>query len=223
MEFKESYGNSTKEVIEKEGNNKCFECDSAPANWASVNNGIVLCLNCAGEHRSYGVAISFVRSLTMDNWNSDQLKLMVKGGNTRLRELLVIYDIPNKGFSLYNSKLLHFYRNFLKAMVKDEELPNPPANSIAHEEVVKFQRKEENTNQDRFVSIGSNSLHGALIDEKNENFLYKLHGWLGDGISRMSNLNISAKLNHGKDLTTRLIVNTSNSVVSGGSNCLVNR
>lgn len=39
-----------------------------PAHWASINNGIFLCLNCAGEHRGYGVSISYIRSITIDTW-----------------------------------------------------------------------------------------------------------------------------------------------------------
>jgi hypothetical protein len=39
-----------------------------PAQWASINNGIYLCINCSGEHRGYGVTISFMRSITIDTW-----------------------------------------------------------------------------------------------------------------------------------------------------------
>ena len=48
-------------------NGKCFECNRVGAEWVSVNNGIYICLNCAGVHRSFGVQVSFVRSLQMDN------------------------------------------------------------------------------------------------------------------------------------------------------------
>jgi ADP-ribosylation factor GTPase-activating protein 2/3 len=33
-----------------------------------------------------GVAVSFVRSLSMDTWSEKQLKLMALGGNKKLRE-----------------------------------------------------------------------------------------------------------------------------------------
>ena len=36
-------------------NNKCFECREETPQWISVNNGIFICLNCAGAHRGFGV------------------------------------------------------------------------------------------------------------------------------------------------------------------------
>lgn len=49
-------------------NNECFDCQQAQPQWASVNNAVLICLNCAGVHRSLGVQISLVRSLTLDIW-----------------------------------------------------------------------------------------------------------------------------------------------------------
>lgn len=43
--------------------------------WASANLGIFLCLNCSGCHRSLGVHISQVRSITMDAWFPDQIEV----------------------------------------------------------------------------------------------------------------------------------------------------
>lgn len=49
--------------------------------------GIYLCINCARKHRSYGVHISFVRSLTLDRWTPKQIEFMKQGGNKRFRDL----------------------------------------------------------------------------------------------------------------------------------------
>lgn len=64
-------------LLEDKDNMECFDCGNlisitfigkSPAQWASVNNGIFLCLNCSGNHRSFGVNISFVKSATLDKW-----------------------------------------------------------------------------------------------------------------------------------------------------------
>ena len=64
-------------------NKKCAECSSPSPDWASVTYGILICLDCAGIHRGFGVQISFVRSLTMDDWTSDQFDRMMRGGNDK--------------------------------------------------------------------------------------------------------------------------------------------
>eukprot|EP01116_Phalansterium_solitarium_P013676 TRINITY_DN31076_c0_g1_i1.p3 TRINITY_DN31076_c0_g1~~TRINITY_DN31076_c0_g1_i1.p3 ORF type:complete len:177 (-),score=35.43 TRINITY_DN31076_c0_g1_i1:215-745(-) len=67
-------------------NRKCFDCADLPTTWASVNNGVFLCIKCAGIHRSFGVDISFVRSTTLDTWRPAQIESMKMGGNRRAAE-----------------------------------------------------------------------------------------------------------------------------------------
>jgi len=54
------------ELLKDKDNNICFDCSKPFPEWVSVNNAIFLCLDCAGVHRSLGLQVSVVRSLTMD-------------------------------------------------------------------------------------------------------------------------------------------------------------
>ncbi|XP_066478656.1 arf-GAP with coiled-coil, ANK repeat and PH domain-containing protein 2 isoform X2 [Tiliqua scincoides] len=63
------------------GNELCCDCGLADPRWASINLGITLCIECSGIHRSLGVHFSKVRSLTLDSWEPELLKLMCELGN----------------------------------------------------------------------------------------------------------------------------------------------
>ncbi|XP_066031175.1 LOW QUALITY PROTEIN: arf-GAP with coiled-coil, ANK repeat and PH domain-containing protein 1-like, partial [Chamaea fasciata] len=70
-------------VLGLEGNGTCCDCREPRPEWASVNLGITLCIQCSGIHRSLGVHFSKVRSLTLDSW-WELLGLMCALGNRAL-------------------------------------------------------------------------------------------------------------------------------------------
>lgn len=50
----------------KSRNPNCADCSRTNPTWASVNLGVLVCLECAGRHRSLGTHISKMRSITLD-------------------------------------------------------------------------------------------------------------------------------------------------------------
>ncbi|KFV75446.1 Arf-GAP with coiled-coil, ANK repeat and PH domain-containing protein 2, partial [Dryobates pubescens] len=69
------------------GNAACCDCGLADPRWASINLGITLCIECSGIHRSLGVHFSKVRSLTLDSWEPELLKLMCELGNNVINRI----------------------------------------------------------------------------------------------------------------------------------------
>lgn len=69
------------------GNSVCCDCGQPDPRWASINLGITLCIQCSGIHRSLGVHFSKVRSLTLDTWEPELLKLMCELGNGAINQI----------------------------------------------------------------------------------------------------------------------------------------
>ncbi|KAL3830725.1 hypothetical protein ACJIZ3_019527 [Penstemon smallii] len=65
------------------GNDQCAECSASEPDWASLNLGILICIDCSGIHRNLGVHISKVRSVTLDVkvWEPSVLDLFRALGN----------------------------------------------------------------------------------------------------------------------------------------------
>ncbi len=119
-------------LLEMEGNSRCLDCSRKNPEWAAVSYGAMVCLHCAGVHRSLGVNVSTVRSVTMDHWRYDEVVKMLEGGNRQLSTFFqrhsldlecVEFQSPqltsaNVASMRYKTKAALFYRQQLDHHVK---------------------------------------------------------------------------------------------------------
>ncbi|XP_035422281.1 arf-GAP with GTPase, ANK repeat and PH domain-containing protein 1 isoform X14 [Cygnus olor] len=63
------------------GNSYCVDCEAQNPDWASLNLGALICIECSGIHRNLGTHLSRVRSLDLDDWPIELIKVMSSIGN----------------------------------------------------------------------------------------------------------------------------------------------
>jgi Arf-GAP/GTPase/ANK repeat/PH domain-containing protein 1/3 len=55
-------------IIAMKGNDLCADCGSPNPEWASLNHGCLVCIDCSGVHRKLGSHISKIKGLHLDEW-----------------------------------------------------------------------------------------------------------------------------------------------------------
>jgi ADP-ribosylation factor GTPase-activating protein 1 len=208
-------------LLQDKANTICFDCSKTPASWASVNNGIYLCLNCAGLHRGYGVNCSYIRSITIDTWNETQLKFMKLGGNKRLEDLLKVFEVPKSTDPehLYRSKLLDYHRSQLKSEVSNGKILIPPRIEEALLPYSDFeQHKKENSSNstNNIYSVSSSSSEDFKPTDSSGpqgGFLSSMGSFFKSAVDKTKNVayNVSEKVKDSQ--ITNKIVNTGSKAV----------
>lgn len=81
-----------KELMAQPENHVCADCNARDPKWASTNLGVFICIKCSGIHRSLGVHISKVLSVTLDDWTNSQVETMLAvGGNASANAIYEAY------------------------------------------------------------------------------------------------------------------------------------
>uniref|UniRef100_A0A096LS99 ArfGAP with RhoGAP domain, ankyrin repeat and PH domain 1 n=1 Tax=Poecilia formosa TaxID=48698 RepID=A0A096LS99_POEFO len=96
---------SNSEVVEQiwtePSNSFCADCGAPKPDWAAINLCVVICKQCAGEHRGLGPSISKVRSLKMDKkiWTEELIQVFLKLGNKRVNSFWAANVPPSEALS----------------------------------------------------------------------------------------------------------------------------
>lgn len=107
-------------IFNTSGNSNCCDCDCDNPEWCSLYFGSIICLECAGMHRSLGVHITLVKSLLLDTLSDAQIQYLLKGGNKGFRNHLN-NNCKQKNYTsfkdLYNDPCVLYYKEILKSKI----------------------------------------------------------------------------------------------------------
>lgn len=82
----EAYGRQVEELQRRSP--RCADCGRASPEWAIINLGCLVCIECSGIHRSLGVHISKVRSLVLDQLEPVNMSILLRLGNDQVNAIL---------------------------------------------------------------------------------------------------------------------------------------
>ncbi|WMV57758.1 hypothetical protein MTR67_051143 [Solanum verrucosum] len=140
------------------GNDKCADCGAPDPDWASLNLGILICIECSGIHRKFGVHISKASQLSSLSRLVRSLALDVKVWEPSV--IILFQALGNVFVNSIWEGLLHPRRNF-----QADEIPMRFLESHKHKQ---FSCKPS---EDDHISVKEKFIHGKYAEKK---FVHKV-------------------------------------------------
>jgi len=109
-------------IQEDPQNRQCFQCEADNPTWGSLSFGILLCGNCSNLHRSLDLKVKSM----IEEWSIPQLRLMICGGNSSLREYFEAYPFEEASAEhKFKSKAGKYYKDMLVVLASGEDYNQP--------------------------------------------------------------------------------------------------
>lgn len=125
-----------------EGNHRCVDCGEQNPQWAACRYGALLCLKCSGHHRSLGVQVSSVRSISMDEWSATEVISMLEGGNSQIALFFDRHALTEKNCGVNSNSKESLLPNTAVATASNNiSTTTTPTTSITKENVTRLRYK----------------------------------------------------------------------------------
>lgn len=111
------------------GNSHCADCGAEKPDWACIKFNVLICINCAGAHRSLGSHVSRIKSLVFDDW-STPFDHAVTGVLGRLGNRLVNAHIHSCKPSISSDCTTEERSNFVKQKYVELEFSSIKGNEL---------------------------------------------------------------------------------------------
>jgi len=127
-------------IMKEPSNRQCFDCGSQVPSYASLNNGVVVCDNCAQLHKSFGNQISFLKSLVNDTWTDEEIMYLQVSGNKGFAALMKEYSIPTNLSVDYKYSVMaaDYYRKSLFCELNNKDRPVKPDIKTGQKLITKY-------------------------------------------------------------------------------------
>lgn len=126
MENKLSQANRMKAIFLEfdTANQFCADCNKDSMDFASINNGIIICEDCAEKHKKLGNGLSYLRSFN-EKWDEYLINYIKAGGNSRFTQFVKAYHINQLTVLLkYRTRAIKYYREIIRSEVMGYEPPD---------------------------------------------------------------------------------------------------
>ena len=115
----------------RESNPCCADCGRANPSWASVNLGVLVCLECAGRHRGLGVHVSKMRSITLDTVLPQEARFLLYMTNDMAnRWWEAKLSAEDKGAASASAAFVEQKYSQRKWALQDSSIPQPSQSNV---------------------------------------------------------------------------------------------